>query len=208
LNTIYNKMDIRKSYNKCIKSIPSSIRCIYQFVNKEDKTFIQLTTAYLKFSKNYDITKIMVEMNTDMDNLVKGYEKSTRFNVVVIYDIQFTKIPDDILESFGKGQEREHITNDILDEITNKLNLRLKNQRNQRNSFRTVLLIVFLHNLTNSIFLFFRPLLVFSVYFCLFLIRLLCSRIESFLIFKFISFCVILRINLTSSGRNLLSKFS
>jgi hypothetical protein len=127
---------------------------------------------------------------------------------VVIYDIQFTKLPDDILESFGKGQEREHITNDILDEITNNLNLRLKNQRNQRNSFRTVLLIVFLHNLTNSIFLFLHPLLVFSVYFCLFLIRLLCSRIESFLIFKFISFRVILRINLTSCGRNLLSKCS
>jgi hypothetical protein len=91
LNTIYNKMDIRKSYNKSIKSIPPLIRCIYQFVNKENKTLIQLTTAYLKFSKNYDITKKMVEMNTDMDNLVKGYEKSTRLNVVVIYDIQFTK---------------------------------------------------------------------------------------------------------------------
>jgi hypothetical protein len=61
LNTIYNKMDIRKSYNKCIKSVPPSIRCIYQFVNKEDKTLIQSTTAYLKFSKNHDITKKIVE---------------------------------------------------------------------------------------------------------------------------------------------------
>jgi hypothetical protein len=68
----------------------------------------------------------MVEMNTDMDNLVKGYEKSTRLNVVVIYDIQFTKIPDDILESFGKGQEKEHITNDILDAITNNLKPKTK----------------------------------------------------------------------------------
>jgi hypothetical protein len=137
LNTIYNIMNIRKSYNKCIKSIPPLIRCIYQFVNKENKTLIQLTTAYLTFSKNYDITKKMVEKNTDMDNLVKGYEKSARLNVVVIYDIQFTKIPDDILESFGKRQEKEHITFDILDAITNHLKPKTKKQkkelRNQRN---------------------------------------------------------------------------
>jgi hypothetical protein len=73
-------------------------------------------------------------MNTDMDNLVKGYEKSTSLYVVVIFDIQFTKISDDILESFGKGQEEENIINDILDKITNNLKPKTKNSKKSKKS--------------------------------------------------------------------------